>query len=276
MKFKTVAILTLSSLVYAGAACADPTETATPTTTTLTNAVVSPTPAEGYHGVGWGTSLDDFKNTQKSTTNNSIKRTEKIATLYVLMNFQEPQEKDNYHPTRLSIQKIDGDKTDYVFYKEHYSLAIAPIELSNLDAVRKELASKYAASKELITLNAHWTNSDITGWSDMAFDYQPYVKTAGTGVYLVTVSSFNEDQGLVDQLHYGDVVQHIAGPKTRVAAYLIYVSEDYLRGKENAWADYQAAKTAAAEPTPVIIASPTPSKANLQEKSKQQDLKSVE
>jgi hypothetical protein len=270
MQFKLAAIFTLSVLLSLGISWASPTDTPSPTLTATVTAVA----LEGYHGTGWGVSLNDFQSAQKSVTNNSVKRTEKSVLLHLLLNFHEAAKKDNYYPTQISIQKIDGDKTNYVFYNGHYRLAVVPIELKNLDAVRKEITSKYSAIKDLLTYTVQWTFRESQGWVNMDFDYQQYAKTPGTRIYLVTASSYNEDQGLVDQLHYGDVVQHIPGPKTLVSAYLIYISEDYFKSTDNAWTDYQATVTVKPALTPAAAnLTPTP---NNKENSKQQDLKSVE
>jgi hypothetical protein len=269
MKFKFTAILTLAVILHSAGAGAGPVDTPSPTLT----AAATPT-GEGYHGVGWGTSLDNFKSAQKSSAVNAVKKTEATAIAYVMMNFHPVAKDDNYRPTKLAVQKTDEDKTSYVFYDGRYQLAVTPIELANLNAVQKEIGSKYSPMKDSINYSTHWDFSDKYGWTSIEFDYQRYLKTPGTRIYLVTASTYLEDKGVFDQLHYGDVVDHSPGPKTPVSAYLIYVSEDYFKSSDNAWVDYQATVTIKPESTKVV-ANPTPTP-NSKENSKQQDLKSVE
>jgi hypothetical protein len=285
MKLKSMAIFALTailSLVGIGAKAEDtpsPTPTATavlpatPITTTATQ-----TPAEGYHGIGWGTALDEFKAAQKIVPPKSFEKAEAKAVDYLMFNFHEVQKRPRKGKGKFSLQQVEGDNTAYVFYDGQYRLAAVPIDLANLKDVRKEIEKKYA-KKKLLSRTVQWEPSDYYGWTDMDFEFQEYEKSPETRLYLVTASFFLEDQGQAAQMSYEDLVQHGPGPSTLSGAYLIYLSEDYFKSGDNAWADYQASTTQTPTPSPepekVAAPTPTPTVA-YEEKSKLQDLKNVE
>jgi len=115
------------------------------------------------------------------------------------------------------------------------------------------------------TYDAYWDFRGDLGWQMMEFDYQQYAKNSGTRVYLVTTSTYFEDEAASDQAYGNDVVVHGAGPKTDAGAFLIYVSDDYFTGNDNAWADYQADKKAMPE-----------IRKTAKENRRQEDLSSIE
>jgi hypothetical protein len=219
---------------------------------------------EGYHGHSWGTSLKSFKSGEKSLPASSVERTEARAIDYLLMNFHDVDIDDAARPVKFADEKIKGEPGDFVFYGGQYQLAAVPIAPENVDAMRQSIEAKYT-KKDSKTYSAYWDFRGDYGWQMMEFDYQQYAKTPGTRVYLVTASSYYEDQGAVDQQNGGDVVVHGAGPKSDVGAFLIYVSDDYFKNTDNAWADYQMNKKNRPELEKAA-----------KENRKQQDLSSIE
>jgi len=111
MKFKFAVILTLAVLLFSG----------------ITLASADDSASEGYHGIGWGTSLSDFKSSQKSFASNSVERAEARAIDYLMMNFHEVDKDDEARPSKFVDQKIGGEKADFVFYNGQYRLAAVPI-----------------------------------------------------------------------------------------------------------------------------------------------------
>jgi hypothetical protein len=248
MKFKLAVILTLAVLLFSG----------------MTWASADDNALEGYDGSSWGTSLKGFKSSHKSFAADSVERTEARAIDYLMMNFHEVDRDDASRPAKFVDQKIGGDQADHIFYDGRYSLAAVPIASENVDAMRKAIEAKYS-KKDSKTYSAYWDFTGAYGWKMMEFDYQQYAKTPGTRVYLVTASSYYEDQGAVDQENDSDVVVHGAGPKTDLGAFLIYVSDDYFKNTDNAWVDYQANK----QNKPEL-------EKQAKENRKQQDLSSIE
>jgi len=216
-------VLTLAVLLFSG----------------MTWASADDSALEGYHGTGWGTSLNEFKASQKSFAASSVERAEAKAVDYLMMNFHEVDMDDASRPAKFVVQRIGGDNADYVFYDGKYQLAAVPIAAENIGAMKKAVEAKYT-KKDSKTYSAYWNFTGATGWQMMEFDYQQYAKTPGTRVYLVTASSYYEDQGAIDEEGDGGVVVHGAGPKTDEGAFLIYVSDDYFQNTDNAWVDYQS------------------------------------
>jgi hypothetical protein len=236
MKSKLAVILTLAVLLFSG----------------MTWASADDNALEGYHGIGWGTSLKEFKLSQKSSPADSVERLTARAVDYLMMNFNEVDKDDDARPSKFAVQKIGGDTTNYVFYDGRYCLAAVPIAPENVADVKKQIETKYP-KKDSKTYAAYWDFRGDEGWLMMDFDYQQYAKSPGTRVYLVTTSSYYEDGNAM------------AGSKSNEGAVLIYVSDDYFKNADDAWADYQANKQA----------KPGVEKEN-KENRRQQDLSSIE
>jgi hypothetical protein len=249
MKFKLAVVLNLAVLLFSGMSMAQ-----------ADNNVL-----EGYHGASWGTSLKEFKSSQNSFASSSVERTEARALDYLMMNFHEVDMDDVCRPAKFVVQKIGGDHVDYVFYDGEYQLAAVPIAAGNVGAMKKAVEAKYA-KKDSKTYLAYWEfKGGDYGWLMMEFHYQQYAKTPGTRVYLVTTSSYYEDQGTVDQQGDGGVAVHGGGPKTDAGAFLIYVSDNYFKNTDNAWVDYQS-----------NLKNKPAMEKEAQENRKQQDLNSIE
>ena len=222
MKIKCLSILTLAILFFTG----------------MTLVLADESVLEGYHGIAWATPLKDFKASQQSSEADSVERTEARAADYLLMDFHEVDKDDASRPAKFMDRKIAGDNADYIFYDGRYCLAAVPLASENVEAVRKEIKSKYSR-KDTKTYAAYWDFRGDYGWLMMEFNYQRYDKSPGTRVYLVTTSSYYEDGNAMA----GDT----SGPKSEADAFLIYVSEDYFKNSDNAWIDYQANKRAKPE-----------------------------
>ena len=116
MKFKFAVIFSLVVLLFSG----------------MTWASADDNALEGYQGISWGTSLKEFKSSQKSFAANSVERTQARAIDYLMMNFHEVDKNDSSRPTKFVDEKINRDQADHIFYDGRYSLAATPIAYENV------------------------------------------------------------------------------------------------------------------------------------------------
>jgi hypothetical protein len=220
---------------------------------------------EGYHGKTWGTSVKSFKSSEHASPASYVDRVEARAVDYLMMGFHEVDIDDAARPFKFSDQRIAGDRTDHVFYDGQYRLAVVPIDAANEAAVKKELDSKYKFT-ESKSYAAYWDFKAEYGWEMMGYDFRQYQKSPGTRVYWVEASSYLEDGSLEDtQVGDSGVAVHSSGPSTPRGGFLIYVSDDYFKSDDNAWADYQTNKKAMPEKVQAA-----------KEERRQQDLNSIE
>jgi hypothetical protein len=223
MKFKFEGFLTFAILFFSG--------------TVLVSA--EDNVSAGYHGVAWGTSLKEFKSSQKSFAFHTVDETESKAIDYLMMNFHEVDKDDESRPIKFADEKTAGENVDHIFYDGQYRLAAVPIAPENVEAARKEIQSKYA-KKDSKTYSAVGDLSPDYGSLMTRFDYQQYAKTPETSVYLVTMSSYYGDGAAADPYNDNNVTGNGSGLKNNAGAFLIYVSNDYFKNTDNAWTDYQA------------------------------------
>jgi hypothetical protein len=191
---------------------------------------------DGYHGTAWGTPLSEFTAAKKSRSDFIMDPLVEKGLDYLLMNFHEVAQDDPAYPAGINFEKIHGDSVEYVFYGNKYSLAAVPIDPANLNAVEKELGTKYTP-KDRKWYPAYWKFiGGEYGWKMMGYKFSAFEKSPGTLVYLVTASSFYDDGALVD----GGSMNITFSPES--GAFLVYASADYFQNAKNAWSDYRANK----------------------------------
>jgi hypothetical protein len=181
---------------------------------------------EGYHNIVWHTSLKEFKALQKFSAAAPTNPDENAAIGHLLMNLQEAAPA-TYPFAKTDIEQIPGDKTNYVFYHNHFCLAALRIEPKSIQKAQTFLASQYVPK----SLTTHILSEN--GQKKIKVDYQLYGTKSfyndymdtdiATRVYLVTIFAASS--------HH---------PKTPIAALLIHASNDYFNSSHNAWADYQS------------------------------------
>ncbi len=191
-----------------------------------------PSPS-GYNGVPWGTALNDFKASRDSTLTYSVEGMEAWALDFLLMDFHHVDKDDPCRAPKLSAQLIPGDDSVYAFYGGKFCAASVPLDPGNLSKTQQSLKAAHPFLNSLEDAAIH-TFFDSYGYKSVFFHYYGYLLNPSTRVYLVKVKSFYEDPA-----YYGDrgwdTVQ--SGEGYLEKAFLVYISDDYLKG-ENAYTDW--------------------------------------
>ncbi len=183
--------------------------------------------AEGYKGVPWGTTLEDFKAMKGARiigdSSFGLDSLAAKAIDYLMMDFHEIGAQDPRRPVKFSAGRLGEDGTTFVFYGGKLSLACTPLGKEEIDQVQKTIQSKYKPGEKK-SLVADWGITTNSGTEYKDLDFIRYPKSKSTRIYLVKSYTYYD---------YG-------GYQGPWGGYLIYASEDYFGN--NAYMEWEQNK----------------------------------